>query len=42
MSTLYSPVVKPASEQQIAAKLIPYFAWNNGAIPQMSAWLPSA
>ena len=38
---LYRPVVA-TSEQQIAAYLIPYFAWHNRGIPEMSVWLPIA
>lgn len=38
---LYTPVV-PTSEQQFTVQMIPYFAWYNRGIPEMSVWLPIA
>lgn len=39
--TLYRPVSK-AMSRTIPLRLIPYFAWNNRGIPQMTVWIPLA
>jgi DUF1680 family protein len=38
---LYRPVV-PAEPQTIPVQLVPYYAWNNRGITEMSVWLPLA
>jgi hypothetical protein len=36
---LYRPL-KPARQESVKLRLIPYYAWNNRGVPYMSVWLP--
>lgn len=38
---LYAPM-GDVSEESISCQLVPYYAWNNRGVPQMSVWLPLA
>lgn len=40
-NTLYKPVEKKAPVQ-IPVKLVPYFAWGNRGVNEMSVWLPAS
>jgi DUF1680 family protein len=37
--TLYS-TMKPIAKQKVRIRLIPYYAWDNRGIDDMSLWLP--
>ena len=34
--------LRPASKQKVKIRLIPYYAWDNRGIDDMSLWLPLA
>ena len=40
-STLYREL-RPAAKQKVKVRLIPYYAWDNRGIDDMSLWLPLA
>lgn len=39
-NTLYKPVGVAAEGQPVRVRLVPYFAWNNRGVGDMSVWLP--